>query len=174
MDTTPPPDEGTAAASQVSGDDKEPKVDGDIPQSSPAAATSATSSSTSPQRKHTTSSSKPKGSEVRPAEKDGALETMRREWETRFAKMEADLADSRASQQKFQATTEAKIVAISTNLSEHAEQVSVAFGNATARSSALENMMAQLLAQQKTTNDSLAALTSDKRRKTDEKEEEGK
>ena len=88
--------------------------------------------------------------------------------------MEADLADSRASQQKYQTTTEAKIVAISTSLTEHTEQVFAAFGNATARSNALETMMAQLLAQQKTTNDSLAALTSDKRRKTDEKEEEGK
>ncbi len=87
--------------------------------------------------------------------------------------MEADLADSRACQQKNQDATEAKIVAISTSLSEHTEQVSVAFGNATARSNALETMMAQLLAQQKTTNECLASLTSDKRRKTDDKEEGG-
>ncbi len=117
--------------------------------------------------------SRTKGATTRPKEKGGALEAMQREWEARFAKMEAELADSRAAQEKNQAATAQKIAAISSSLTEHTEQAAAAFSNATARSNALEAMMAQLLAQQKTTNDCLASLTSDKRRKTDDKEEEG-
>jgi hypothetical protein len=178
MDTTPLPAEGAEGAGREKENEAKQNDAKGLPPT-PAPVSTGTSSTVTPSPTATSARQAPpsggrvKGGDTRPAEKDGALETMRREWETRFAKMESDLADSRTTQQQYQAATEAKIVAIGSNLTEHAEKVSAAFGSATARANALETMMAQLLAQQKTTNDCLATLASDKRRKTDDKEEEG-
>jgi hypothetical protein len=168
MDTTPLPTEACASSTT-----QEAGVSSLKSPITPSATPVATPSSPSPQQRQARSSSGKLKGVVAPDEKAGDLEAMRREWELRFAKMEADLADSRASQQTIQAATEAKIEAISNSLTEHTEKVSAAFGNATARSNALETMMAQLLAQQKTTNDCLTTMTADKRRRTDDKDEEG-